>query len=297
MLFTLALAACSGTQAPSNFSPPTQTLLLYSTAALSPTWQPDQTNLLPTPTPRIYTIVEGDTLFEIAAGNGITVDLLLLANPGIDARFLTPGTQLVIPLPDSTVVPAIPSPTPAQVLTRDVKCYASAAGELRCFLLVENENDGALENVVGVVQILDADGDTLITLEAVPLLNLLPAGASMPLFSYAAQAPQGWAGARGQVVSAYPVAAGDEYYLEAQLQNAEVEISESKLAANLRGQIRISGDQEAGVVWVLAVAYSADGEVVGVQRWERQDSDEFSFWVYSLGAEIAEVDLLIEARP
>jgi hypothetical protein len=46
------------------------------------------------------------------------------------------------------------------------------------------------------------------------------------------------------------------------------------------------------------VAYGEDGQVVGFRRWESAgDEDEFEFWVYSLGPEIARVELLVEARP
>jgi hypothetical protein len=61
---------------------------------------------------------------------------------------------------------------------------------------------------------------------------------------------------------------------------------------------KLTGGQGADLVWVLAVAYGEDGQVVGFRRWESAgDEDEFEFWVYSLGPEIARVELLVEARP
>lgn len=297
MLVTLGLAACSSSLVDPVSTLPTQTLNLYDTPARTATAELSLANVLPTPTPHIHTVVEGDTLFEIAVENGVTVDMLMLANPAVDPRVLTPGTQLVIPAPNSTVVPAIPSPTPAAVLARAVKCYATTAGELWCFLPVENANAFSLENIVGIVQLLDANGHVLASVEAVPPLNLLPAGNSMPLVSYLQEVPQDWVSARGQVFSAYPVAQESDYYIGAVIQQTEIDASETGLAARVHGLVQVSGDLPAGVVWVLAVAYDADGDVVGVYRWERQDSDEFSFWVYSLGPEIAEVELLVEARP
>lgn len=246
-------------------------------------------------TPRMYEVREGDTFFDIAALNNITVAMLQAANPAVDPRLLTPGTQLVIPEPDTTVVPAIPSPTPAAVSTDPAQCYSSAAAELWCFLLVSNENDAPLENVIGVIQVLDDEGGVLATIDAMPMLNVLAPGESMPLVAYMRTSPGGWVGARGQVVSAYLVTDTD-YYLQATLNETQIDISEAGIAAQITGHIS-TGATAPGTAWVLAVAYASDGAVVGVYRWERQQDDAFDFWVYSLGPKIATVDLLVEARP
>jgi hypothetical protein len=56
-------------------------------------------------------------------------------------------------------------------------------------------------------------------------------------------------------------------------------------------------------VWLLATAYDAAGEVVGVRRWEAgealsaQSPLPFDFAVFSAGPEIARVEFLAEARP
>ncbi len=50
-----------------------------------------------------YVIVAGDTLLGIAERNGLSLDELLLANPGIDARFLSIGQELSIPLGNSSL--------------------------------------------------------------------------------------------------------------------------------------------------------------------------------------------------
>jgi hypothetical protein len=54
---------------------------------------------------------------------------------------------------------------------------------------------------------------------------------------------------------------------------------------------------------VLATAYDAAGEVVGIRRWESPDALKaqapvaFDFSVSSLGPAISKVDFLAEARP
>jgi hypothetical protein len=81
------------------------------------------------------------------------------------------------------------------------------------------------------------------------------------------------------------------------LQGVSIEISDAGSSARIAGQAKIAGEQPAGEVWVLAVAYDVEGNVVGVRRWEGLAETQFEFWVYSLGPEIAEVKLLVEARP
>ncbi len=44
-----------------------------------------------------YTIRSGDTLYDLARAHGTTVDAILNANPGLEARRLLPGRSIVIP--------------------------------------------------------------------------------------------------------------------------------------------------------------------------------------------------------
>jgi hypothetical protein len=84
--------------------------------------------------------------------------------------------------------------------------------------------------------------------------------------------------------------------LSAALKETNIDISPDRLAARVVGRVEIQGG-EAGTLWVLAVAYDDAGNVIGVRRWESQGQTDFDFRVYSLGPSIAEVGLLVEARP
>jgi len=58
----------------------------------------------------------------------------------------------------------------------------------------------------------------------------------------------------------------------------------------------------ANQVWAAAIAYDVQGMVLGVRRWESTaplsagQKISFSFQVYSTGAAIVSVDVLVEAR-
>lgn len=299
LLGSFFLVACSANPAATATIGPTVTLLPYATASATATAAGiEESAALPTPTPELYTVKQGDTMFDIAALHGLTVEQLQAANPGVDPRLLSPGTELVIPAAGGggTAVPLIPSPTPVAVQATGVTCYGTAIGELWCFLLAANANAFPVENVIGVIQLLDASGEVIETYSATPPLDLLLQGQSMPLVAYLDEAPAGWAAARGQIISAFELPPDDDYYLDADLSSTDIDIAEDSRSARVQGEVQIAGEQEPDVLWVLAVAYDADGKVAGFSKWESEGARDFSFYVYSVGAEIDRVELLVEAR-
>jgi LysM repeat protein len=72
----------------------------------------------PTPdcTPRVYTVVSGDTLLEIAIRFEVELDEIISANAITDPNFLSVGQQLLIPCAGLELTP---SPTPDQEQVED----------------------------------------------------------------------------------------------------------------------------------------------------------------------------------
>lgn len=292
----LLMAACTPTaqvSTPSATAEITEYVQATATATLG---QPTAEFALPTPTPHLYTVVENDTLFAIAARFNITLDALMAANPGIDARALAPGAQLLVPSGTGASTTPVPQITPVPISTRPPVCYASAAGELWCLVLVVNDTPQPLENITGYVRLLDSAGGELNTLEAVPPLNLLPPGAAMALVAYLDAAPANWASAQAEIASAFGVQEDGALYVPV----LSVDFSWSpghQDAKSVRVQGRASLAASAGSVWVMTVAYDANGDPVGVRRWESAGSPQFDFWVYSLGPDIVDVQVVVEAHP
>ncbi len=297
----IVLAAC-GASAAESAATSTPALTPYIGAQLSATPSLTATLALTepplaTPTPLTHAIVEGETLLGLAERYGISLDALLAANPGLNGTLLSIGQEILIPQQDGDGPNEIPSPTPAPVTESDTDCYATAAGELWCFLLLSNDSTQALENLSGVLRFFSAAGEELLTVDMVAPLNLLPPGESMPLIAYVASPPEGWSSLRGRLLTAY-VSIGTGRYIATEIQNEQVLISASGLAAQVRGSVALAGGQPASSVWVLAVAYDEEGAVVGQRRWESDGGGlDFDFYVYSLGPEVASVTLLAEARP
>lgn len=296
-IISLLLAACTGTVREST-PQPTAEITEYPLATASATLAEAATPEfeLPTPTPHIYTVVANDTLFAIAARFNITLDALMAANPGINPQALAPGAQLLVPSGAGASTTPLPQITPAPASMHAPRCYSSAAGELWCLVLVVNEGEQAMENVTGFVRLLNAAGEELATLEAVPPLNLLPAGAAMPLVAYTSAPPAQWASAQAEIASAFWVQDDDSLYVGVERIDFGWNVApESQTAVRVQGQASLAGP--ASSVWVMAVAYDDEGQPVGVRRWESEGETGFDFWVYSLGPDIADVYVVVEARP
>ncbi|MBX3047531.1 MAG: LysM peptidoglycan-binding domain-containing protein [Anaerolineales bacterium] len=296
LLIAALFTACTGSAGENTPQPSaeiTEYALATATATLSEASTPEFE--LPTATPYLYTVVENDTLFGIAARLNITLEALMAANPGINPQALSPGAQLLVPSGGSASTTPMPQLTPVPVSASPPLCFASAAGELTCLVLIANDGDQPMENVTGFVRLLSASGAELAIIEAVPPLNLLPAGAAMPLVAYIASPPPNWASAQAEIASAFWVQSDDSLYTP--IDNVEFGWTPTQdgSAARVQGQVSLAGS--ASSVWVMAVAYDAAGQPVGVRRWESEGETGFDFWVYSLGADIADVQVVVEARP
>jgi LysM repeat protein len=300
--FLALTAACSVVGEPVSTPSPSPELTPYRTPSLltplSPSLTPDSEEIeQPTPSPFLYTIITGDTVFNLAASFGISQDAILAANPGLDPRLLSPGTEIVIPVGEGgELVDVVPTPTPLAVELRPPDCYTDITGRLTCFLSLSAIQQTTLENVTAVIRLFSDDGKLLASIEAIAPLNLIPPGAFLPLIAYLPNSPEGWVTAQSQLLTAYQAIETEERYIDVQLSETDVDIEADGIQAVVRGSLSL--DQEAGLVWVLAVAYDEEDRVVGVRRWQAEENTkDFEFWVYSLGPEIWRVELFAEARP
>ncbi len=101
-----AQRATEATPTPTPTVPPTPTPTPTATVTPTPT---------PTPTPVIYVVQPNDTLLNIAAEFGITVEQLAAANGMSTSDFIQVGQELIIPPPEGLPTPT-PTPTPDAML-------------------------------------------------------------------------------------------------------------------------------------------------------------------------------------
>lgn len=257
--------------------------------------------ILPTPTTFNHTVVLGDTLSGIASHYGVTLEALLATNPGVQPAALTVGTTLIIPTGNE--IPGEPTPTPALLSVQQARCWSETDGGLWCFALVQNEYAETLENLSAQFTLLDSDGRELASQAAFALLNTLPPGQSMPLAVHFPPPVQIDATVRIQVLTAIRLLPGDPRYLPVVPENTLVSVEASGRTAQVTGWVILTGAGTANTLRVLATAYDAAGNVVGVRRWESPSAltadapVSFGFLIYSMGPMIDRVEFLAEARP
>lgn len=276
---------------------PSQAPIINTPVVVTPTDLPT-----PTPTPVKYTVVQGDTMLAIAFRNGISLEELLAANPEVNPRLLSIGTELIIPLSEN--VPNNPmTATPLPIETGRPDCYPVADG-IWCFLLVTNDRDRQLENISAQIVLYDEAGEMLTKEVAISPINKISVDEEIPLVIFFPGSFPREFQAISNVISAQPVPKGDLRYLDAWLEVDGVEISADGMHAEVNGSIGIPKNSVPGnVVWIVATAYDKEGSVVGVRKLERfgllepGTSQDFDIEVFSLGPEIIEVKAVVEARP
>ncbi len=316
ILTALLLGACSPAE-PTPLQPTASatrpgTLVPYAgpTRTLTPTpTNPDTPTPLPsaTPTPRTHVVAKNEDLWGIAFRYGVTLDDLLTANPTVNPRAMTVGTTLLIPAPQYT--PTIdpknpPQPTPVSLHLDQPVCTGTASDGLWCFTSAGNSQAFDVEGVSAAIHLLDKDSGALVTQEAYPPLNRLPAGGSLPLAAFfAAPAPQNF-DASVELLSALPIPTDAGRYLALSEDTPQVKIAADGLSAEVSGTVQLGdGQPAAGVVTVAGVAYDQDGHIIGLRTWEpgqplsAGSSMDYSFVVYSTGSPIASVQVFSEAIP
>jgi LysM repeat protein len=255
---------------------------------------------LPTSTPFTYVVLKGDTFSGIALRFNISLDELLAANPDIIPEVLSVGQTLKIPSASASSNGEQSNLPP--VTLGIVHCFPSGTGRL-CFVPVQNPNQEMLENVKVRITLLGADGQPAGSQESSLLLDILPAGETLPAWAFF---PGGsiQTSAVAQLTTAIRLSPGDARYLAAQVQNLLVAIAWDGRSADVQGKVNLpEGSKPASMLWLAGIAYDESGEIVGFRRWEwagtlqSDTAQPFAFSVYSASSAITRVTVAVEARP
>ena len=306
ILFTLLGTTCA-TQSDLS-TPKPMDLVPYLTATQRATPQLPIPNLvspetpLPTPTPFNYSVKAGDTFSSIALEFGVSMDELIAANPEVSPSAMSIGAVLKIPSnPDNPSGEA--APTPAPLTVEQVECYPTFNKGEWCFVLVRNDFSNAVENISAQVTLVDADKNVLVSQTTFLPLNILAPDTSLPLGVYFPPDIPFDVKPQVQILTAIQLQPNDTRYLPATVNNTLVQINEDGHFGEISGEVRLSAESTAAKqIWVVAVAYDADGRVVGVKRWDGVGMQPgtrlmFEMTVASLGGRMTRVDFAVEARP
>jgi LysM repeat protein len=329
MLFPLGLLACG--QKITQIVPPvapTRDIFPYrtSTAITIPlipeisTPLPSTSN--PTPTPFSHIIEKGETMLGIAIRYGIALEDLQAANPDIDPNMLSVGSQLIIPLGDA-LQGIVMTPTPIPVTLGAPNCYQTSDDGAWCFVLVENHLPYALENISARVGLISQEDNHFVEGTAFPPLNRIGSGKKVPLMLFFSPPVPTLFSVKTELLTAVANAEDSTRYVNGEVVIDEVKITSDGQTATARGRVIFPNSTEyPGLVWLVAVAYGDDGSVVGVRKWEAVFPSvnpeplligtpeimmtvspiailpvSFEMKVFSLGPDIKQVEVLLEAHP
>lgn len=304
-LLLVALVACSSPTPPATAEP---TPTLESWEAPGPTAtkalrhgdvQPVATPG-PSPTPLIHEIQAGDTLLGVAIEYGVELNDLLVANPGINPRFLSIGQQLIIPGPEGgPAAGLLPTPTPIPIALSSVDCYPMMEEALRCLTTASYDAGTAVEGLVALITLTSDSGDALRTEPAYSPINLMNPGEALPLVAVFESPLPAFGAAEAEMLSAVPANQVPERYAALEWVIDEELNLDSAQSRSVVGRLMLAEADDAASVkaTTLLLALGPMGEVVGYRTKEIEVRGEtpFELTVSSLGPEIAEIRLLAEA--
>jgi LysM repeat protein len=255
----------------------------------------------PSPAPQYHTVQAGETMSSIALLYGLNMNDVVLANPDIDPNAMVVGMQVLIPPKTVSAEAASYSSTPAPVNLTAPECYKERSGGLWCFMVARNDNDSAVENVLVEITLGDANASQLTAQIAAAPLNMIPSKSQLPLSAYfPPPVPEPYRYSY-LLISSIPVE-DESRYLETQIMDQSVNISEDGLTAQITARVFVNGTVGESVqVWLSAAAFNKDGSIVGVRRIEAVATlDEVGVivlngYVYSTATPINSVQLNAEA--
>ena len=294
-------------------APATSILTASATPSPSPTPSPTATPVLMT-----YKVSKNDDMFGIAWLFGVSPQMLMTANPSVNPRAMGVGTVLIIPVTPvpggktpaaGTPAAGTPSPaqaTPAQPVVSAVgapTCYPAGDGGLWCFWLLQSSTSQGVENVTGVISLSQPGAAPVDQAASLPL-DILPAGASLPLAAYfPPPVPAAWT-VSGKLGAYLPLSGGSSRYLPVTVQNLIESPVSGQASVLVKGELLLAGGSPtAKSIRVAATAFDGDGAVVGLRVWDAPgplaagSAMPFQVQVDSLGPAIDHVTVLVEARP
>jgi LysM repeat protein len=259
----------------------------------------------PTPTPLVHIVKSGETLLGIAIRYAVELEQLLLANPGIDPRFLSIGQEVIIPGPEGEPIGALlPTPTPLPLGISGVRCFPTPSGSLWCLVTVRNESSPPIEGVSVLATLFDDSGEALVHEPAYGPLNLLPEGGLMPLAVFFRDPPNDWYMASANLLSAVEAKDVESRYSDLDVVQTLNEPSPDGHRWQVQGEVGlpINASIPNARIKMLLIAFDAEEEIVGFSFWESDaevepgDVQIFDLVVFSLGPVIQHVAVLVEAQ-
>ena len=249
--------------------------------------------------------MSGDTLLGIAIRSGVSLDELLVMNPGIDPRILSIGQEIIIPSPgDESAAALLLTPTPVPIDLSPVRCHLIPSGSLWCLTTAHNTTSADIRGLSVLVTLVNPAGEPLEYAPAYSPLDLITKGSLMPLASFFLDPPSDYVSATVTQLSAVQVGEEITRYTDLTVEKTKSERGSDGHQWTVQGEATLpeSFHGSAARINVLLLALDAAQEVVGYSKWEAETTVElggsvdFNMTVFSLGPIIDHIDILTEAQ-
>ena len=253
----------------------------------------------PTPTPTIHIVALGETISSIALRYGLDMNAVLSANPEIDPDALIVGNQVLIPLGNIQTRIGVTAELLALELG-EPECTRTPEGGLWCFAILTNPLDEAAANLAVTFILMNGASEEAVRQTVPALLNKLDPGDVLPAVVFFAAPVPGDFKVSANLVSAFPANQSGKTYFPVDTGSPSIEL-DGRLA-KVFGKAIVAADPGKTVdVWVAALAYDAQGNLLGLRRTESRVTLEqgkgliFNLNIYSTGSAISSVVIKAEA--
>lgn len=227
------------------------------------------------------------------------MNTVIAANPEIDPYTLIVGTQVLIPMGNTQTRIGVTAEPLALELGKP-ECSRTPEGGLWCFTLLTNPLDEAAANLAVTFTLGSSTSEETDNHTVPAILNKLDSGDTLPAVVYfPAPIPADFE-VSVKLASAFPASQSGKIFYSVDTGNPKVEL-EGRLA-QVSGEGVIAKDPGKTVdVWVAALAYDTQGNLLGVRRTENRVTLEqgkgliFNLNVFSTGSAISSVVIKAEA--
>ena len=251
------------------------------------------------PTPNIYRVELGDTLFDIAATHNSTIEEILSLNPGLQPELLLIGQEVVLPHQAVPIVPPqIVTIVPTLVEVAALSSYETTTGGLWILGEVLNSGQQSVENVQVKIHLVDATGQHLYTTQAWITATLIESGGKAPFGVLVNPAPPSLVTPQVVVESAETVVDLGNRYLDLAVSDAKVNIEGSR--ATFSGLITNTGQSTAEQISLFTTIYDDQGNVTGYHELRLEDplgiGEQMPFEIHLVppGFQIEEYSFLLQ---
>ena len=227
------------------------------------------------------------------------MNTLLAANPEIDPFSLIVGDQVIIPA-GSEQVQIGGSAEPLALDLSTPECFRTPEGGLWCFAVLSNPHNEAAANLAVTFKVLNESSEEIASHTVPAILNKLDPGETLPASVYFTGPLPATFNVTASLASAFSANQPGKTYFSVNTGSPVVDISER--LAKVTGEAVVASDNGKTVdVWVAALAYDINGNLVGIRRIENRVTLEqgkgvnFNLYVYSTSGVIDSVIIKSEA--